>query len=92
MAFTEVYLGQVTVTDFRKNARGPLGTRTATLHRAGIHQLRASWVYLISPRTAVVAPGRASPSAASHARARRGPVSRQVLRRLAPGKPRGPRR
>ena len=93
MAFTEVYLGQVTVTDFRENPRGPLGTRTATLHRAGIHQLRASWVYLINPRiAAVVAPGRASPSAASHAGARRGPVSRQVLRPPAPGKTRGPRR
>ena len=80
------------LTDFRENARGPLGTRTATLHRAGIHQLRASWVYLISPRTAVVAPGRAPPSAASHAGARREPASQQVLRPLAPGKPRGPRR
>lgn len=45
MAFTEVYLGHVTVDDFRKNARGELGTRTATLHRDGIRKLRESWVY-----------------------------------------------
>ena len=36
MTFTEVYLGQVTITDFRKNPRGELGTRTATLHKEGI--------------------------------------------------------
>jgi len=46
MTFTEVYLGQVTVEDFRKNARGELGTRTATLHKDGIKKLRGSWVYL----------------------------------------------
>lgn len=46
MAFTEVYLGKVTVDDFRKNPRGELGTRTATLHRDGIKKLRGSWVYL----------------------------------------------
>jgi hypothetical protein len=45
MAFTEVYLGKVTVDDFRRNARGELGTRTATLHRDGIQKLRANWVY-----------------------------------------------
>ena len=45
MRFTEIYLAQVTVDDFRKNARGELGTRTATLHRAGILKLRQSWVY-----------------------------------------------
>src|SRR5947209_9785235 len=33
MAFTEVYLGRVAVEDFRRNARGELGTRTATLHK-----------------------------------------------------------
>ena len=33
MAFTEIYLAQVSIADFRKNARGELGTRTATLHR-----------------------------------------------------------
>ncbi len=31
--------------DFRKNARGELGTRTATLHAAGIARLRGSWIY-----------------------------------------------
>ena len=47
MAFTEVYLAQVTVNDFRKNARGDLGTRTATLHRDGIKKLRQHWVYKV---------------------------------------------
>jgi len=46
LTFTEVYLGKVVVGDFRKNARGELGTRTATLHAAGIEKLRESWVYL----------------------------------------------
>lgn len=45
MAFTEVYLGKVTVNDFRKNARGELGTRTATLHKEGIAKLRENWIY-----------------------------------------------
>jgi len=45
MLFTEVYLGRVTVDDFRQNPRGPLGTRTATLHREGIGKLREHWVY-----------------------------------------------
>ena len=45
MEFTEVYLGHVQETDFRKNPRGELGTRTATLHRDGIAKLRSSWVY-----------------------------------------------
>ena len=45
MKFTEVYLGEVTVDDFRRNARGELGTRTATLHAQGIAKLRANWVY-----------------------------------------------
>lgn len=45
MQFTEVYIGQVTQADFRANARGALGTRTATLHKAGIAKLRANWVY-----------------------------------------------
>lgn len=45
MIFTEVYLGHVTVDDFRKNPRGELGTRTATLHKDGIRRLRESWVY-----------------------------------------------
>lgn len=45
MIFTEVYLGRVTVDDFRRNPRGELGTRTATLHRDGIQKLRENWVY-----------------------------------------------
>lgn len=48
MSFTEVYLGQVTVGDFRSNARGPLGTRTATLDRHGIQKLRQNWIYRLS--------------------------------------------
>ncbi|HUD21696.1 MAG TPA: hypothetical protein VMQ60_02530 [Acidobacteriaceae bacterium] len=47
MRFTEVYLSQVSVEDFRKNPRGELGTRTATLDRDGIKKLRANWVYKI---------------------------------------------
>lgn len=45
LAFSEVYLGEVTVDDFRKNPRGELGTRTATLHAEGIAKLRRNWVY-----------------------------------------------
>jgi hypothetical protein len=45
MKFTEVYLGQVSIQDFRKNPRGELGTRTATLHKEGIEKLRANWIY-----------------------------------------------
>ena len=45
MSFTEVYLGHVEIADFRKNARGELGTRTATLHADGIKKLRESWIY-----------------------------------------------
>ena len=47
ITFTEVYIGQVTIDDFRKNPRGELGTRTATLHRQGIEKLRRNWVYKI---------------------------------------------
>ncbi len=43
--FSEIYLGHVTVDDFRRNARSELGTRTATLDRRGIAKLRESWVY-----------------------------------------------
>ena len=46
MTFTEVYLSLVTVDDFRRNARGELGTRTATLDRYGIRKLRENWLYL----------------------------------------------
>lgn len=47
MAFTQIYLCHVTTDDFRRNARGQLGTRTATLHRDGVKKLRSSWVYLL---------------------------------------------
>lgn len=46
MRITEVYLGKVTASDFRKNRRGSLGTRTATLNKSGIAKLRSNWVYL----------------------------------------------
>jgi hypothetical protein len=45
MAFTEIYLAQVSIEDFRKNPRGELGTRTATLHREGVLKLRQNWIY-----------------------------------------------
>ena len=45
MTFTEVYLGKVEIADFRKNARGELRTRTATLHKEGIAKLRSNWIY-----------------------------------------------
>jgi hypothetical protein len=48
MTFTEVYLGHVTIEDFRRNPRGELGTRTATLHKDGIQKLRANWVYRLA--------------------------------------------
>jgi len=45
MTFTEIYLGRVSVDDFRRNPRGELGTRTATLHRDGLKKLRQNWIY-----------------------------------------------
>jgi len=48
MSFTEVYLGRVSTADFRKNPRGELGTRTATLHRDGIEKLRQNWIYRLN--------------------------------------------
>ena len=47
LRFKEVYLGKVEVRDFRKNPRGELGTRTATLHADGIAKLRKSWIYRV---------------------------------------------
>lgn len=44
--FTEVYISRVTLEDFRRNDRGELGTRTATLHADGVAKLRRNWVYL----------------------------------------------
>lgn len=47
MKFTEVYLGEVKITDFRNNPRGGnLGTRTSTLSGIGIKKLRSNWIYL----------------------------------------------
>ena len=45
MMFKEVYIAYVTIEDFRKNPRGELGTRTATLHRDGVKKLRENWIY-----------------------------------------------
>jgi hypothetical protein len=47
MRFVEVYLAHVEEKDFRKNPRGELGTRTATLDRKGIQKLRDNWVYRV---------------------------------------------
>ncbi len=47
MRFREVYIAYVEETDFRKNSRGELGTRTATLDRDGIRKLRDNWVYML---------------------------------------------
>ena len=49
MRFTEVYLGAVSLADFRRNDRGELGTRTATLGRDGIAKFRQNWVYHLDP-------------------------------------------
>jgi hypothetical protein len=48
MRITEVYLAHVTPVDFRKNPRGELGTRTATLDRHGIKKLRQNWIYILN--------------------------------------------
>ena len=50
LVFTEVYVAQVGVDDFRRNARGELGTRTATLDRRGVAKLRAHWLYRLRDR------------------------------------------
>lgn len=46
MRFIEVYLAHVGVDDFRRNPRGDLGTRTATLHAEGVKKLRENWIYI----------------------------------------------
>jgi hypothetical protein len=43
--FTKIYLATVKTSDFRKNSRGELGTRTATLDRDGIKTLRNGLLY-----------------------------------------------
>jgi len=46
LIFREIYLGHVELDDFRSNRRKTdVGTRTATLDRAGIAKLRQNWVY-----------------------------------------------
>jgi hypothetical protein len=40
----EAYLKEVIKEDFRKNPRGELGTRAATLHKDGIQRLRKNWI------------------------------------------------
>jgi hypothetical protein len=67
MSFTEVYLGQVRTDDFRRNARGELGTRTATLHAEGIAKLRRNWIYRDVPSSTRKA---ASLGSASRARSK----------------------
>lgn len=44
--FTEIYLAHLVEADFRKNDRGPLGTRTATADKAGVRKMRSNWIYL----------------------------------------------
>lgn len=51
MRFTEVYCARVEPDDFRRNDRGELGTRTATLDAAGLAQFRQGWVYIDRPTT-----------------------------------------
>lgn len=45
MRFVEVYVAQVGIADFRRNNRGELGTRTATLNREGLQRFREGWIY-----------------------------------------------
>ncbi|HET6384620.1 MAG TPA: hypothetical protein VFJ58_14600 [Armatimonadota bacterium] len=45
MMFREIYLSEVSIDDFRRNPRGELGTRTATLHKEGVRKLREHWIY-----------------------------------------------
>lgn len=52
MRFREVYLAKVLEADFRKNPRGELGTRTATLDRSGIKKLRQNWIYRLDGKSA----------------------------------------
>lgn len=50
LIFREIYIATVGTEDFRKNPRGELGTRTATLDKTGIRKYRAAgWVYLDLP-------------------------------------------
>ena len=42
---TEVLLANLQLADFRRNARGTLGTPTASPNRRGLEKLRQNWVY-----------------------------------------------
>jgi len=65
MHFTEVYLGPITEADFRSNARAnKLGTRTATLHAAGIAKLRENWVYKAKGKVAQARVSKGTPGVA----------------------------
>lgn len=46
LTFTAVFLGHVESEDYRRNERGELGTRTATLNATGLERFRQNWVYL----------------------------------------------
>jgi hypothetical protein len=50
MTFTDGYIAHVYVEQFRRNDRGMLGTRTASLNRAGIAHLRKNWLYRIKSK------------------------------------------
>ncbi|MGI8945306.1 MAG: hypothetical protein ACR2GL_03585 [Thermoleophilaceae bacterium] len=43
--FTHIWVARLQPKDFRKNERGPLGTRTATPHKEGLKVLRAGLLY-----------------------------------------------
>lgn len=46
MKFIKVMLANVLTTDFRRNERGELGTRTASPNATGMGKLRSNWIYL----------------------------------------------
>jgi len=50
LIFREIYLGEVTAAQFRRNVRlSGRGTDTSTVAREGLQLFRQSWVYLDSP-------------------------------------------
>jgi hypothetical protein len=57
--------------DFRRNARGELGTRTATLHAQGVAKLRNNWIYRIGRVAAPPTLNEAPPAAPQGEGARR---------------------
>jgi hypothetical protein len=65
MSFDEIYLGEVTIEDFRRNERGELGTRTATLHAKGIAKLRSNWVYRSPSATSTASKAKSGIAAAA---------------------------